>query len=205
METGVAVRLVIGVAMTVAAIAFSGKRAMWLYQLISSGQPAHDRLEGLGPRIRAQIVEVFGQRRLLKWTVPGLAHFFTFWAFVILLTVYIEAYGALADPDCTATRSPGWKTLSSETSSLLAGGGGGAVGPVQAPRPSASAASRQRTMIFMFPPPDYSAGRRRRPSHEDGMGQNISINPSIGPLARTRIGERLELLKSSSSRFERTS
>ncbi|MGE3286469.1 MAG: (Fe-S)-binding protein [Pseudonocardia sp.] len=85
--------------MTVAAIAFSGRRALWLYELISSGQPAEDRTDGLGRRIRAQFVEVFGQRRLLKWTVPGLAHFFTFWAFVILLTVYIEAYGALADPD----------------------------------------------------------------------------------------------------------
>ena len=42
---------------------------------------------------------MFGQKRLLKWSVPGLAHFFTFWAFVILLTVYIEAYGALFDPN----------------------------------------------------------------------------------------------------------
>ena len=42
---------------------------------------------------------MFGQRTLLKWTVPGLAHFFTFWAFVILISVYIEAYGALFVPD----------------------------------------------------------------------------------------------------------
>ncbi len=38
---------------------------------------------------------MLGQRKLLKWTVPGLAHFFVFWGFIILLTVYIEAYGAL--------------------------------------------------------------------------------------------------------------
>ncbi len=31
--------------------------------------------------------------------MPGLAHFFTFWAFVILITVYLEAYGALFDHD----------------------------------------------------------------------------------------------------------
>lgn len=98
-ETGVVVRLVIGLAMTVAALAFSGRRAVWLYKLITSGQPADDRLEGLGPRLRAQLVEVFGQRKLLRWSVPGLAHFFTFWAFVILITVYLEAYGALFDPD----------------------------------------------------------------------------------------------------------
>ena len=92
-------RLVIGLAMTVAALAISGRRAVWLYRLISSGQPADDRREHLGERLRAQLVEVFGQRKLLRWTVPGLAHFFTFWAFVILASVYLEAYGALFDPD----------------------------------------------------------------------------------------------------------
>jgi hypothetical protein len=40
--------------------------------------------------------------RLLTWSVPGLALLLTFWAFVILLTVYIEAYGALFDPDFAA-------------------------------------------------------------------------------------------------------
>ncbi len=92
-------RLVIGLAMTVLALAISGRRAFWLYKLVSSGQPAHDRTEDLGRRVRTQLVEVFGQRTLLKWSVPGLAHFFTFWAFVILITVYLEAYGALFVPD----------------------------------------------------------------------------------------------------------
>ena len=42
---------------------------------------------------------MFGQRKLLKWSVPGAAHFFVFWAFLILATVYLEAYGALSrDP-----------------------------------------------------------------------------------------------------------
>jgi Fe-S oxidoreductase len=95
----VVVRLVIGLAMTVVALAVSGRRALWLYKLITSGQPAHDRKDALGERLRAQLVEVFGQRKLLRWSVPGLAHFFTFWAFVILITVYLEAYGALFDHD----------------------------------------------------------------------------------------------------------
>ncbi|GAA5169743.1 (Fe-S)-binding protein [Pseudonocardia eucalypti] len=90
-------RLVIGLAVTVIVLAIAGRRAWWLYKLISSGQPAHDRTDQLGARLRTQLVEVFGQRKLLKWSIPGLAHFFTFWAFVLLLTVYIEAYGALFD------------------------------------------------------------------------------------------------------------
>jgi hypothetical protein len=56
--------------------------------LASKGQPAPERFENVtkrfGEAIRAQITEVFAQRKLLKWTVPGAAHFFVFWAFVIL-------------------------------------------------------------------------------------------------------------------------
>jgi Fe-S oxidoreductase len=107
----VTARLVIGLAMTVLALAVSGRRAFWLYKLISSGQPAHDRTDGLGRRIGAQITEVFGQRKLLKWSVPGLAHFFTFWAFVILITVYIEAYGALFVPDFHIPLIGRWSVL----------------------------------------------------------------------------------------------
>ena len=40
-----------------------------------------------------------GQRKLLQWTVPGLAHFFTMWGFTILLLTIIEAYGDLFDTD----------------------------------------------------------------------------------------------------------
>ena len=91
----IAARLVIGLGLTLLTLFFAGRRAWWLYRLIRSGQPDHGRTADLGARLRAQLVEVFGQRRLLAWTVPGLAHLFTFWGFVILLTVYLEAYGSL--------------------------------------------------------------------------------------------------------------
>jgi Fe-S oxidoreductase len=95
----VLVRLILGLLITVVVLAIAGRRAKWLFDLISSGQPADDRLTDLGARLRAQLVEVFGQRKLLKWTVPGVAHFLTFWGFLILITVYIEAYGTLFVPD----------------------------------------------------------------------------------------------------------
>jgi Fe-S oxidoreductase len=91
----IAARLVIGLGLTVLALILAARRVRWLYELIHSGQPDHGRAADLGARLRTQLTEVFGQRRLLKWTIPGLAHFFTFWGFVILLTVYIEAYGSL--------------------------------------------------------------------------------------------------------------
>ena len=95
--------LIIGLAMTAIALTFAGRRAMYLYRLITSGQPAPDRVAGvtgrIGRAVKTQLVEVFGQRKLLKWSIPGAAHFFVFWAFVILGSVYDEAYGALFSSD----------------------------------------------------------------------------------------------------------
>jgi Fe-S oxidoreductase len=95
----VTLRLVVGLLMTVVVLAFAARRVRWLNRLIRSGQPASGRTDNLGERIKAQLVEVFAQRRLLRWSLPGLAHFVTFWGFLILGTVYLEAYGALFDPD----------------------------------------------------------------------------------------------------------
>jgi Fe-S oxidoreductase len=92
-----AMRVALGLGLTVLVLFFAGRRAWWLYTVIRSGQPAPGRTEHKRERRRAQLVEVFGHRRLLKWTVPGLAHLFAFWGFSILITVYWEAYGALGN------------------------------------------------------------------------------------------------------------
>ncbi|MCT9929733.1 heterodisulfide reductase-related iron-sulfur binding cluster [Planotetraspora sp. A-T 1434] len=90
---------IIGLVMTVVAVALAARRVLFLYKLATSGQPAPERLEyakaNVGAEIKAQLVEVFGQKKLLKWTPSGTAHFFVMWAFFILATVYLEAYGAL--------------------------------------------------------------------------------------------------------------
>jgi Fe-S oxidoreductase len=89
--------------MTAAVLPIAGHRLWWLYRLATSGQPDPERLQRVRQRlaeaVKAQLAEVFGQRKLLKWTLPGAAHFLVFWAFVILGSVYVEAYGALFDPD----------------------------------------------------------------------------------------------------------
>ena len=92
------IRLVLGLGLTAVVVLFAARRAWWLFTLIRSGQPASGRTENMGERIKTQVEEVFGQTRLLRWSIPGLAHFFTMWGFFILLTVYIEAYGVLFDP-----------------------------------------------------------------------------------------------------------
>ena len=91
--------LIVGLLMNAIALPLAARRVLFLYRVISSGQPAPDRIRGVTNRIGAatkrQLVEVFGQRKMLKWTVPGTAHFFVMWAFFILATVYLEAYGSL--------------------------------------------------------------------------------------------------------------
>ena len=104
-------RLVIGLGATAFVLALAARRIWWLVRLIRTGQPQHGRLDGISERLKAQLVEVFGQRRLLRWTVPGLAHFFTFWGFVLLLTVYIEAYGALFDESFAIPLIGRWPVL----------------------------------------------------------------------------------------------
>ena len=95
MTTQMLIRLVVGMGMTLVVAALAARRVLWLFKLITSGKPAPGHTDEPGKRIWAEVSEVFGQRRLLKWSIPGLAHFFTMWGFFILLTVYIEAYGLL--------------------------------------------------------------------------------------------------------------
>jgi Fe-S oxidoreductase len=88
-------RIGIGMAVTVIALAVAGRRFYWVSRLVRVGAPAPGRLDGVGRRVWAELSEVLGQRKLLKWSVPGAAHFFTFWGFTILLLTIIEAYGDL--------------------------------------------------------------------------------------------------------------
>ncbi|WP_067181130.1 (Fe-S)-binding protein [Microtetraspora niveoalba] len=98
---------IIGLVATAVALALAGRRVAFLYRLATSGQPAPERVayakENVGTEIKTQLVEVFGQKKLLKWTPSGTAHFFVMWAFFILATVYLEAYGALIQGMITGT------------------------------------------------------------------------------------------------------
>jgi Fe-S oxidoreductase len=95
----VVLRMIVGLGLTVVAFAFAGRRLWWLGRLAFSGQPAPERVayarEHVGTDVRTQLREVLGQRKLLKWSVPGAAHAATFWGFIVLLLTIIETYGAL--------------------------------------------------------------------------------------------------------------
>jgi Fe-S oxidoreductase len=95
----VAVRLVIGLLLTVVALGIAGRRVWFLFRMIRSGTPAPGRFDGVGRRAWTQVTEVLGQRKLLKWTGPGVAHFATMWGFIILIFTVIETWGALFNRD----------------------------------------------------------------------------------------------------------
>ncbi|MGH3637389.1 MAG: heterodisulfide reductase-related iron-sulfur binding cluster, partial [Mycobacterium sp.] len=93
--------MIIGVVMIIVVLAFAAKRVLFLTNLIRSGQKTIDegaRKDNLKTRITTQFTEVFGQTRLLRWSVPGIAHFFTMWGFFVLASVYLEAFGVLFYP-----------------------------------------------------------------------------------------------------------
>jgi Fe-S oxidoreductase len=70
-------------------------RGQFLIRLLAAGKPAPGRITNVPAQIKAELQDVFAQRKLLKRPIPGLAHFFTFWGFIILLFTIIEAYGDL--------------------------------------------------------------------------------------------------------------
>src|ERR1700721_2428235 len=98
-EVRVVLRIVVGLVLTAAAFAIAGRRVWWLKRLALSGQPAPERIEAarahLGRDLETQATEGIGQRKLLKWSVPGAAPARTFWGFIVLFLTIIEAYGDL--------------------------------------------------------------------------------------------------------------
>src|SRR4051812_13548854 len=100
--TGVSVtaRLIAGLVVTVVALAVAASRVQWLGRLVLAGRdiPPERRPSAAGA-MKAQLVDVFAQRKLFKRPLSGWAHAFTFWAFIVLLLTIIEAFGALFTRD----------------------------------------------------------------------------------------------------------
>lgn len=102
METQMLIRIISVVLMLALVGAFAVKRVLFLTNLIRSGAKTsveNNRKDDLKKRITVQFEEVFGQTRLLRWSIPGIAHFFTMWGFFILGSVYVEAFGQVVDHD----------------------------------------------------------------------------------------------------------
>ncbi len=91
-------RVVVGLALIIGAGAFALRRVWFLQGLIRSGQPAVGRTDQVPARVEAEFSEVLGQKKLLKWTAPGVAHVFAFWGFLVLTITVIEAFAEIFVP-----------------------------------------------------------------------------------------------------------
>ena len=113
-------RKILVVLLTLVALSIAGRRVFWLFRLIVKGQPAPDRLTGdYGKKLFSQVQEVFGQKKLLKWSVPGVAHFMTFWGFVILGLTIVEAYAACFKRDWAGFGTEAWLGFLEDLFALL--------------------------------------------------------------------------------------
>jgi Fe-S oxidoreductase len=96
----VTARLIAGLVVTVVALAVAAYRVLWLGRLVLAGTAIPpERRPTLAGAVKAQLVDVFAQRKLFKRPLSGWAHAFTFWAFIVLLLTIIEAFGALFQRD----------------------------------------------------------------------------------------------------------
>ena len=89
------IRAGVGVLITVVCVYFAARRGWVLYRLIGAGKPTVDRPQKAVDVVDVEAVEVLGQKKLLAWAGPGVAHVFAFWGFLVLSLTIIEAFGAL--------------------------------------------------------------------------------------------------------------
>ena len=89
------IRALVGAVITIVLLAFALKRGWFLVSLARAGKPAVGRTTDAPKRVEAEATEVLGQKKLLKWTIPGVAHVFAFWGFLILGITVVTAFGEL--------------------------------------------------------------------------------------------------------------
>jgi Fe-S oxidoreductase len=70
----------------------AGPRALNLVQLVRHGQPNPERRKYI-MQPQYALLKIIGQRKLLQWSGPGLAHAFTFWGFLVVQVALLESFG----------------------------------------------------------------------------------------------------------------
>ena len=99
MNLDLMIRIGVGVGATVLVVALAALRLRHLWQTVRAGaNPAGPRRSS-GDALASVATEVVGQRRLLRWLLPGVAHFLVFYGFIVLALTIVEAWGALFNPE----------------------------------------------------------------------------------------------------------
>ncbi len=90
-------RIVGGVGVIAVVGALAARRISYLYGLIKAAQPQPERVtrEHIRGNMKYQVSKILGNEKLLRWSLPGIAHFWVMWSFFVLQTTLIEAAGEL--------------------------------------------------------------------------------------------------------------
>ncbi|MDX6254001.1 MAG: hypothetical protein QOJ11_335 [Frankiales bacterium] len=89
--------ILVALAATVLGIVLVGRAAAAMVRVLRTGR-AVSRTDSPGTRTVTLAREVGGHTRMLKWSVPGAAHWFVMVGFVVLVLTLVEAYVELFRP-----------------------------------------------------------------------------------------------------------
>jgi Fe-S oxidoreductase len=88
----------VALAVSVVAVAVFALAVRRMVRVVRLGQPAPDRFERKGTRLRVMLTEIAGHTRMLKWGVVGTAHWFVMVSFILLSSLVLEAYWEVFSP-----------------------------------------------------------------------------------------------------------
>ena len=90
-------RIVAGIAVILFFGAWAVRRATFLIKLTRAARPNPERNipQAFKANLRHALVNIFGNKKLLRWSLAGVAHFWVMWAFFVLQTTLLEAAGEL--------------------------------------------------------------------------------------------------------------
>lgn len=86
-------RICVAATIVMLASALATRRIAYLTRLLLAGKKDPDRFSDIPAKIKAELVKVLGQRKLLQRPLPGIAHAFTFWGFLIIQITLVESIG----------------------------------------------------------------------------------------------------------------
>jgi Fe-S oxidoreductase len=91
--------ILISLLATAVAVGIVGRTAWHMFTVFRLGQPDASRFESKPRRAGTMLKETLGHTRMLKWSIPGAAHWFVFVGFGVLFFTLVEAYAELFDPE----------------------------------------------------------------------------------------------------------
>ena len=87
--------IIVSLALTIVAFALIARAISHLVAVLRLGRPVTDRGSDGRARRSAVVTEALGHTRMLKWSIPGAAHWFVFVGFFLLFATLVEAYGEI--------------------------------------------------------------------------------------------------------------